>query len=685
MRLDKQLSTSTDYDKKLTIIGKISAHWNPRGTRLKKGEWGSPPIRLSDSGGWTAELQRICTKTSVTMNPVAEEQLDYGDEEYRGPGKMLHQGVGAIPALADEELMGEEDEYEDLYNDVNVGEGFSQLHQPEPLGFPKTVGDGVLQVQKFNVHEPRREAGASQDIGNPWAAVDEKYGSTQPSLPEQKGGFTAVPGPERKPNSQIDGPLVSPKGPRDTSAGSMAFQGPTSTPQKTGFHAIDNHKAAGGLGVVLEMQSNQMTMNTNANVIRPVLNDNFIRPPVENGSTMLFVGELHWWTTDEELERVLTRYGRVKEIKFFDERASGKSKGYCQVEFYDHTAAAACKEGMNGHMFNGRACIVTVASPQTLRQMGAAYMNKTQTQPPSVQNQGRRNMNDGARRGAGGMNFQGGDMGRNYGRGGVGGRGGQGILNRGPGGGPQGRGPMAPKNSVGISLGVGSGPAFGGPVGGMMHPQAAMGPGIDPTFMGRGAGYGGFLGPFPWMMPPFPAVNTMGFAAVAPHVNPAFFGRGMPPNGMGVAGNNGVEGHPGGMWPDTSMSGWGGEEHGRRIREPSYGGDDGASDYGYSEENTEKGARSNAISREKDRASEHRWSGNSERKHRDEREQEWDRSDREQQHGEEKDSYHRHKDHVVGYEDDQRSRSRSRAVTEHYHRSQSRDLDYGKRRRAPSE
>ncbi|KAH9331369.1 hypothetical protein KI387_003477, partial [Taxus chinensis] len=88
--------------------------------------------------------------------------------------------------------------------------------------------------------------------------------------------------------------------------------------------------------------------------------------------TMLFVGELHWWTTDAELEAELSKYGRVKEVKFFDEKASGKSKGYCQVEFYDSAAASACKEGMNGHIFNGRSCVVAYASPHTVRQMGAA-------------------------------------------------------------------------------------------------------------------------------------------------------------------------------------------------------------------------------------------------------------------------------------------------------------------------
>ncbi|KAK1318683.1 hypothetical protein QJS10_CPB04g01636 [Acorus calamus] len=119
-----------------------------------------------------------------------------------------------------------------------------------------------------------------------------------------------------------------------------------------------------------------------------------------------------------------------------------------------------------------------------------------------------------------------------------------------------------------------------------MHPQGMMGVGgFDPTYMARGGGYAGFSGPvYPGMMPSFPGVSTVALPGVAPHVNPAFFGRGMPANGMGMMGGGGMDGHPAaGMWTDTSMGGggWSGEEHGRRTRESSYGGDDGASEYGY--------------------------------------------------------------------------------------------------------
>lgn len=95
-------------------------------------------------------------------------------------------------------------------------------------------------------------------------------------------------------------------------------------------------------------------------------------------ATILFVGDLHWWTTDAELEAELCKYGVVKEVKFFDEKASGKSKGYCQVEFYDPAAATACKEGMNGHLFNGRPCVVAFASPYSVKRMGEAQVNRNQ-------------------------------------------------------------------------------------------------------------------------------------------------------------------------------------------------------------------------------------------------------------------------------------------------------------------
>ncbi|KAL1565237.1 cleavage and polyadenylation specificity factor subunit 6-like [Salvia divinorum] len=638
------------------------------------------------------------------MDPVTDEQLDYGDEEYAGNQKMQYHQGGAIPALAEEEMIGEDDEYDDLYNDVNVGEGFLQMQRSETQ-VPPVVASSGFQSSKANAGA-RVEAVALQEVNNERVASEGNYVAASVQFPDQKSSLPASGGPTQIMDASQRGRL--PEMANNSQAAHLGYQGSESMPHKIAADRMNSSEKVIGEPVpmmypnmgnakgVLQIPPNQMNSNANVNVNRSMDDEYMVRPSVENGNTMLFVGELHWWTTDSEIESVLIQFGKVKEIKFFDERASGKSKGYCQVEFYDYAAASACKEGMNGHIFNGRACVVAFATPQTIRQMGASYTNKTQGQAQS-QPQGRNPVNDAAGRGNG-ANYPSGDTGRTFGRGGWA-RGNQ-APNRGPGSGPmRGRGGMVNKNMMGNAPGAGggtygqgiAGPGFGGPPG-MMPPQGMMGPGFDLAFMGRGAGYGGFSGPggFPGMLPPFQAVNSMGLPGVAPHVNPAFFGRGMNPNGMSMMGTAGMVGPHSGMWNDTNMGGWGGEEHGR---ESSYGGEDNASEYGYGEASHEKGVRSSAASREKERNSDHDWSSAPEKRHREEREHDGERYDRDSRRREEKDRYrdYRHKDRESGYDDDwdkgqsSRSRSRSGAVPEDDHRSRSRDADYGKRRRMPSE
>ncbi|XP_038976679.1 cleavage and polyadenylation specificity factor subunit 6 [Phoenix dactylifera] len=630
------------------------------------------------------------------MDPMMEEQLDYGDEEYGGSQKLQYQGSGgAIPAIAEEEMMGEDDEYDDLYNDVNIGEDFMQTMQQrrEP---PVSLSNGGLLNQKTDgpgSATPQMGGQASVSIAGLGEEGKELKPAYGPLETEQKsGGLLARKGLEEGSGDFPEGfshqGSKAPETVQESNVGNAGFHGNSAAPSppKPGMDpkyaggplSLTSDSARSGVRNPQPVPVNQAVTTAAYHV---VMNDNSrsgMGLVGNDGAAMLVVGDLHWWTTDAQLESVMSQYGRVKEIKFFEERASGKSKGYCQVEFYDATAAAACKEGMYGHAFNGRTCVVEYASPQILKQMGAAYTSRqSQAQP---QQQGRRQMNSGMGRG-----------------GGWGGRGGQGPPNRGQGNaGPmRGRGAMGAKGMGGPGGGFGTGATGGpyGPAGGMMHPQGMMGAAFDPTYMGGGGPYGGFSGPaFPGMMPPFQAVSSVGLPGVAPHVNPAFFGRGMSGNAMGMMGGNGMEGHSAGMWTDMGIGGWTGEDHGRRTRESSYGGDDVAADYGYGEVNNERVERSNA-SREKERGSERDWSGSSERRYRDEREKERDRSDKER-YREEKDRYmdHRQRDRDWDNEGDwdgghssSRSRNKSRTVQEEYYRSHSRDADYGKRRRLPSD
>ena len=62
----------------------------------------------------------------------------------------------------------------------------------------------------------------------------------------------------------------------------------------------------------------------------------------------VYVGNLHWWTTDAQIEELCSQYGTVQKIRFFEDKANGKSKGYVLVTFDSPKAAYACKEGLDG-------------------------------------------------------------------------------------------------------------------------------------------------------------------------------------------------------------------------------------------------------------------------------------------------------------------------------------------------
>lgn len=65
-------------------------------------------------------------------------------------------------------------------------------------------------------------------------------------------------------------------------------------------------------------------------------------------SSVVFVGNLQWWTTDAELEAACADFGPVSAVQFTEEKSNGRSKGYARVHFADATAAARCKAGLSG-------------------------------------------------------------------------------------------------------------------------------------------------------------------------------------------------------------------------------------------------------------------------------------------------------------------------------------------------
>lgn len=122
------------------------------------------------------------------MDPTADDQLDYGDEEYGESHKMQYHGSGKNPALAEDEMLGEDDEYDDLYNDVNIGEGFLQLQWSEVPVPSVDAGNGSFQVQKDSFSASRAGGLGSEEAKIPGIATEEKYAGTEVQFPQQKDG-----------------------------------------------------------------------------------------------------------------------------------------------------------------------------------------------------------------------------------------------------------------------------------------------------------------------------------------------------------------------------------------------------------------------------------------------------------------------------------------------------------------
>jgi RNA recognition motif-containing protein len=75
----------------------------------------------------------------------------------------------------------------------------------------------------------------------------------------------------------------------------------------------------------------------------------------------LFVGNLPWTTTEEELSQVFAAYGIVDQVRIIIDRDTGRSRGFGFVEMPDTREAEAAIEGLNGTALGGRTLSVSEA------------------------------------------------------------------------------------------------------------------------------------------------------------------------------------------------------------------------------------------------------------------------------------------------------------------------------------
>jgi RNA recognition motif-containing protein len=84
-------------------------------------------------------------------------------------------------------------------------------------------------------------------------------------------------------------------------------------------------------------------------------------------STKLFVGNLSFNTTENQLQDMFAAHGTVTEVDLIMDKFSGRSRGFAFVTMEAKEAADAAVQALNGKSIDGRALTVNEARPREER------------------------------------------------------------------------------------------------------------------------------------------------------------------------------------------------------------------------------------------------------------------------------------------------------------------------------
>lgn len=96
----------------------------------------------------------------------------------------------------------------------------------------------------------------------------------------------------------------------------------------------------------------------------------------------LYVGNLTWWTTDQDITEAIKDVGvhDFLEVKFFENRSNGQSKGFCVVSLGSDTSSRMVMDRLTKKELHGQIPVVTMPTKQALNQFES--QQKTRPVPP---------------------------------------------------------------------------------------------------------------------------------------------------------------------------------------------------------------------------------------------------------------------------------------------------------------
>ena len=81
----------------------------------------------------------------------------------------------------------------------------------------------------------------------------------------------------------------------------------------------------------------------------------------------IYVGNLSWDMTEDDLRDAFKAYGEVSTATIIMDKFSGNSRGFGFVEMSEQNEAQAAIDGLNGQDLQGRSIIVNEARPREER------------------------------------------------------------------------------------------------------------------------------------------------------------------------------------------------------------------------------------------------------------------------------------------------------------------------------
>jgi cold-inducible RNA-binding protein len=84
----------------------------------------------------------------------------------------------------------------------------------------------------------------------------------------------------------------------------------------------------------------------------------------------LYVGNLSFQTTADDLQAAFQAFGTVSEINLINDRDTGRSRGFAFVTMANRAEGRAAIEGLQGREVDGRALSVNEARPREERSGG---------------------------------------------------------------------------------------------------------------------------------------------------------------------------------------------------------------------------------------------------------------------------------------------------------------------------